>query len=100
MKRDETSLLNKVAQHAYLKAAPLGGVQDQELFKQVLAVCGHVEGNPVLAAQHALSQLLVEGGEGRGGGRPGKSMSEVMTNPPLNIHSLYSNSNSDNFISP
>lgn len=50
-----------MTQHAYLKAAPFGGVQDQELFEQVLAVCGHVEGNPVLPAQHALSQLLVVG---------------------------------------
>lgn len=58
---DKTLFLYKVTQHAYLKAAPFGGVQDQELFEQVLAVCGHVEGNPVLPAQHALSQLLVVG---------------------------------------
>lgn len=43
---------------AYLKAASFGRVQDQKLFKQVLAVGGHVERNPVFTAQHALSQFL------------------------------------------
>lgn len=52
-------------QQAYLKAASFGGVQDEELFKQVLAVGGHVEGNPVFATQHALSQLLVKDENGQ-----------------------------------
>lgn len=44
----------------YLEAASFGGVQYKELFEQVLTVGGHVERNPVFAAQHALSQLLVK----------------------------------------
>lgn len=47
-------------EQAYLEAASFGGVQYEELFEQVLAVGGHVERNPVFAAQHALSQLLVK----------------------------------------
>lgn len=43
---------------AYLQAASFGRVQNEELFEQVLTVGGHVEGNPVLATQHALSQFL------------------------------------------
>jgi len=43
---------------AYLKAASFGRVQDQELFKQVLTVSGHVEGNPVFTTQHTFSQFL------------------------------------------
>lgn len=42
----------------YLEAASFRGIQDKELFEQVLAVRGHVERNPVFATQHALSQLL------------------------------------------
>lgn len=42
----------------YLQAASFGGVQDEELFQQVLAVRGHVERNPVFTTQHALSQFL------------------------------------------
>lgn len=47
-------------EQAYLEAASFGGVEDEELLEQVLAVGGHVERNPVLAAQHALSQLLAK----------------------------------------
>lgn len=54
-------LVDLLTQPVYLKAASLGGVQDQELFEQVLAVCGHVERNPVLPTQYALSQLLACG---------------------------------------
>lgn len=43
---------------AYLEAASFGGVQDEELFQQVLTVRGHVERNPVFTAQYALSQFL------------------------------------------
>ena len=42
----------------YLEAASFGGVQDEELLEQVLTVGGHVEGNPVFATQHTLSQFL------------------------------------------
>lgn len=45
---------------AYLEAASFGGVQDEELFEQVLTVRGHVERNPVFTTQHALSQFLVK----------------------------------------
>ena len=43
---------------AYLEAASFGGVQNEELFEQVLTVGGHVERNPVFSTQHALSQFL------------------------------------------
>lgn len=43
----------------YLEAASFGGVQDEELFEQVLTVRGHVERNPVFTTQHTLSQFLV-----------------------------------------
>lgn len=43
---------------AYLEAASFGGVQNEELFEQVLTVGGHVERNPVFTTQHALSQFL------------------------------------------
>lgn len=42
----------------YLEAASFGGVQDEELLKQVLTVGRHVEGNPVFTTQHTLSQFL------------------------------------------
>lgn len=42
----------------YLEAASFGGVQDEELFEQVLTVRGHVERNPVFTTQHTLSQFL------------------------------------------
>lgn len=38
----------------HLESAPLGRVEHQEAFEQVLAVCGHVEGDPVLSSEHAL----------------------------------------------
>ena len=44
---------------AYLEAASFGGVQDEELFKQILTVRRHVERNPVFTTQHTLSQFLV-----------------------------------------
>lgn len=43
----------------YLEAASFGGVQDEELFEQILTVRGHVERNPVFTTQHTLSQFLV-----------------------------------------
>lgn len=42
----------------YLEAASFGGVQDEELFQQVLTVRGHVERNPVFTTQYTLSQFL------------------------------------------
>lgn len=46
-------------QWVYLEAASFRGIQDKELFEQVLAVCRHVERNPVFTTQHTLSQFLV-----------------------------------------
>lgn len=61
VKQNIISFLYEATQYVYLKTAPFGGVQDQELLEQVLAVCRHVERNPVLPTQHALSKLLVWG---------------------------------------
>lgn len=62
-----------VRQRTYLQAASFGGIQDEELFEQVLAVGGHVERNPVFTAQHALSQFLVVGVGGRKKKKHGRS---------------------------
>lgn len=47
----------------HLESTPLGRVQNQEAFKEVLAVCGHVERDAVLSSEHALTQLLQTKGE-------------------------------------
>lgn len=47
----------------HLQGAALGRIEHQEAAQDGLAVCGHVEGDAVLASQHSLPQLL--GGRGR-----------------------------------
>lgn len=42
----------------HLESTPLGRVEHQEAFKEVLAVCGHVERDAVLPSEHTLPQLL------------------------------------------
>lgn len=42
----------------HLESTPLGRVEHQEAFEEVLAVCGHVERDAVLPSEHALPQLL------------------------------------------
>ena len=54
----------------HLESTPLGRVEHQEALEEVLAVCGHVEGDAVLPSQHALPQLLQKE-EGQAGGETG-----------------------------
>lgn len=42
----------------HLESTPLGRVEHQEAFEEVLAVCGHVERDAVLPSEHTLPQLL------------------------------------------
>lgn len=44
--------------HNLLESTPLGRVEHQETFEEVLAVCGHVERDAVLPSEHTLPQLL------------------------------------------
>lgn len=46
----------------HLESTPLGRVEHQEAFEEVLAVCGHVERDAVLPSEHTLPQLLQRGG--------------------------------------
>ena len=46
----------------HLESTPLGRVEHQEAFEEVLTVCGHVERDAVLPSEHTLPQLL----QGRG----------------------------------
>lgn len=48
----------------HLESTPLGRVEHQEAFEEVLAICGHVERDAVLSSENALPQLLQ--GEGAG----------------------------------
>lgn len=48
----------------HLESTPLGRVEHQEAFEEVLAVCGHVEWDAVLPSEHTLPQLLHRGGPG------------------------------------
>lgn len=50
----------------HLQGAPLGGVEDEELLEEVLAIRGHVKWDPVLPPQHPLPQLLQEPKTSRG----------------------------------
>lgn len=42
----------------HLESTPLGRVEHQEAFEEVLAVCGHVERDAVLPSEHTLPQFL------------------------------------------
>lgn len=42
----------------HLESTPLGWVEHQEAFEEVLAVRGHVERDAVLPSEHTLPQLL------------------------------------------
>lgn len=42
----------------HLESTPLGRVEHQEAFEEVLAVGGHVERDAVLSSEHSLTQLL------------------------------------------
>lgn len=51
----------------HLESTPLGWVEHQEAFEEVLAVSGHVERDAVLPSEHTLSQLLQREGQQPGG---------------------------------
>lgn len=48
----------------HLESTPLGRVEHQEAFEEVLAICGHVERDAVLPSENALPQLLQRQGVG------------------------------------